>query len=86
VRKSLVNRFISARLDASSGARKIDVSSLAAEGDWLGVAVAERGSRLPFTRGSALLMIGVLVTGLLSSVIAMRAATRMPLLASLRSE
>jgi len=49
-------------------------------------AVAERGSRLPFTRGSALLMIGVLVTGLLSSVIAMRAATRMPLLASLRSE
>jgi len=49
-------------------------------------AVAERGSRLPFTSGSALLMIGVLVTGLLSSVIAMRAATRMPLLASLRSE
>ena len=42
--------------------------------------------RLPFTSGSALLMIGVLVTGLLSSVIAMRAATRMPLLASLRSE
>jgi hypothetical protein len=49
-------------------------------------AVAERGSSLPFTSGSALLMIGVLVTGLLSSVIAMRAATRMPLLASLRSE
>ena len=49
-------------------------------------AVAERGSRLPFTSGSALLMIAVLVTGLLSSVIAMRAATRMPLLASLRSE
>ena len=49
-------------------------------------AVAERGSRLPFTSGSALLMIAVLVTGLLSSVVAMRAATRMPLLASLRSE
>jgi putative ABC transport system permease protein len=49
-------------------------------------AVAERGGRLPFTSGSALLMIAVLVTGLLSSVIAMRVATRMPLLASLRSE
>ncbi len=49
-------------------------------------AVAERGSRLPFTSGSAVLMIAVLVTGLLSSVIAIRAATRMPLLASLRSE
>jgi hypothetical protein len=49
-------------------------------------AVAERGSRLPFTSGSALLMAGVLVAGLLSSVLAMRAATRMPLLASLRSE
>jgi len=49
-------------------------------------AVAERGSRLPFTSGSAVLMVGVLVAGLLSSVLAMRAATRMPLLASLRSE
>jgi hypothetical protein len=49
-------------------------------------AVAERGSRLPFTSGSAVLMIAVLMTGLLSSVLAMRAATRMPLLASLRSE
>ena len=49
-------------------------------------AVAERGSTLPFTAGSALLMIAVLASGLLSSVIAMRAATRMPLLASLRSE
>jgi len=49
-------------------------------------AVAERGSTLPFTSGSALLMVAVLGTGLLSSVIAMRAATRMPLLASLRSE
>jgi hypothetical protein len=49
-------------------------------------AVAERGSRLPFTSGSVLLMVAVFVTGLLSSVIAMRAATRMPLLASLRSE
>jgi putative ABC transport system permease protein len=49
-------------------------------------AVAERGSRLPFTSGSALLMVAVLVTGLLSSVVAMRAATRLPLLESLRSE
>ncbi len=49
-------------------------------------AVAARGSTLPFTSGSALLMIAVLATGLLSSVIAIRAATRMPLLASLRSE
>jgi putative ABC transport system permease protein len=49
-------------------------------------AVAERGSMLPFTSGSVVLMAGVLVTGLLSSVLAMRAATRMPLLASLRSE
>jgi hypothetical protein len=49
-------------------------------------AVAERGSTLPFTSGSAVLMVGVLVAGLLSSVLAMRAATRMPLLASLRSE
>ena len=49
-------------------------------------AVAERGSRLPFTSGSAVLMVAVLIAGLLSSVIAMRAATRMPLLASLRSE
>lgn len=49
-------------------------------------AVAERGGPLPFTGGSAVLMIAVLMTGLLSSVLAMRAATRMPLLASLRSE
>jgi ABC-type lipoprotein release transport system permease subunit len=49
-------------------------------------AVAERGGTLAFTTGSALLMVAVLATGLLSSVIAMRAATRLPLLASLRSE
>lgn len=49
-------------------------------------AVAERGSRAPFTSGSALLIVAVLVTGLLSSLLAIRAATRMPLLASLRSE
>jgi putative ABC transport system permease protein len=49
-------------------------------------AVVERGGRLPFTRGSALLMVAVFATGLLSSVFAMRAATRLPLLASLRSE
>jgi ABC-type antimicrobial peptide transport system permease subunit len=49
-------------------------------------AVAERGGRLPFTSGGALLLFSVFMTGLLSSVIAMRAATRTPLLVSLRSE
>lgn len=49
-------------------------------------AVAERGGRIPLTSGGALLLFAVFTTGLLSSVIAMRAATRTPLLASLRSE
>jgi hypothetical protein len=48
--------------------------------------VIERGGRLPLTSGGALLLFGVFVTGLLSSVVAMRAATRAPLLASLQSE
>ncbi|HLG60077.1 MAG TPA: ABC transporter permease [Vicinamibacterales bacterium] len=49
-------------------------------------AVIERGGRLPLTSGGALLLFGVFVTGLLSSVVALRAATRAPLLASLQSE
>ena len=49
-------------------------------------AVAERGGRLPLTSGGALLIFAVLVTGLLSSLVAARAATRAPLLDALRSE
>jgi putative ABC transport system permease protein len=49
-------------------------------------AAAERGGRLPITTGGALLLFSLLVTGLLSSILAARAATRGPLLASLRSE
>jgi ABC-type antimicrobial peptide transport system permease subunit len=49
-------------------------------------AAAERGSRLPITTGGALLLFALLATGLLSSVLATKAATRAPLLASLRSE
>jgi ABC-type lipoprotein release transport system permease subunit len=49
-------------------------------------AIAERGGRLPITSGGALLLFAVFVTGLLSSIVAMNAATRAPLLSSLRSE
>jgi putative ABC transport system permease protein len=49
-------------------------------------AVAERGGRLPLTSGGALLIFAVLLTGLLSSLVAIRAATRAPLLDALRSE
>jgi hypothetical protein len=49
-------------------------------------AVAERGGRLPLTSGGALLVFAVFVTGLLSSLVATRAATRAPLLDALRSE
>ena len=49
-------------------------------------AVAERGGRMPFTVGAAVLLFAVFVAGLLSSVAATRAATRAPLLSSLRSE
>ena len=48
--------------------------------------VAERGGRLPVTLGAALLLFAVFVTGLVVSVAATRAATRAPLLESLRSE
>ena len=49
-------------------------------------AVVERGGRVPLTSGGVLLLFGVFTTGVLSSVIALRAATRTPLLTSLRSE
>jgi len=49
-------------------------------------AVAERGGRLPLTSGGALLLFAVFMTGLLSSMLAMRIGTRAPLLAALRSE
>jgi putative ABC transport system permease protein len=49
-------------------------------------AIAERGGRLPLTSGGALLLFAVFVAGLLSSVVATRAATRAPLLTALRSE
>ena len=49
-------------------------------------AVAERGGRIPLTSGGALLLFAVLVTGLLASMIATGAATRAPLLESLRAE
>jgi ABC-type antimicrobial peptide transport system permease subunit len=48
--------------------------------------LAERGGRLPITTGAALLLFAVFVTGLVVSVAATRAATRAPLLESLRSE
>ena len=49
-------------------------------------AVVERGGRVPLTSGVALLLFAVFVTGLLSSLIATRVATREPLLEALRCE
>ena len=49
-------------------------------------AVVERGGRVPLTSGGALLLFAVFATGLLSSLVATRAATRAPLLESLRSD
>jgi hypothetical protein len=49
-------------------------------------AVADRGGRLPVNAGGVILVFAVIVTGLLSSVVAIRAATRGSLLSSLRSE
>jgi hypothetical protein len=49
-------------------------------------ALAERGGRLPLSSGGGLLLLAVAASGLLSSVVAIRAATRAPLLSSLRSE
>jgi hypothetical protein len=49
-------------------------------------AVAERGGRLPLTSGGVLLLFAVLAVGLISSLVATRAAVRGPLLESLRYE
>ena len=49
-------------------------------------AIAEHGGRLPATGSSALMLVAVFVAGLVSSVVATRAALRTPLLHSLRSE
>lgn len=49
-------------------------------------AVAERGGRIPLTSGVGLLLFAVFVTGLLSSIVATRVATKGSLLESLRSE
>jgi hypothetical protein len=49
-------------------------------------ALIERGGRLPITSGGVLLLVSVFVVALLSSIAAMAAATRAPLLESLRAE
>jgi ABC-type lipoprotein release transport system permease subunit len=49
-------------------------------------ALVERGGRLPLTSGALLLIFSVFVVALLSSVAAMAAATRGPLLEALRAE
>jgi hypothetical protein len=49
-------------------------------------AALERGARLPLTGGAWLLLLAVLAAGLLSSIVATRAAIRAPLVAALRSE
>lgn len=49
-------------------------------------AAIERGARLPLTTGGWLLLLAVLAAGLVSSVIATRAALRAPLVGALRTE
>jgi ABC-type lipoprotein release transport system permease subunit len=49
-------------------------------------AIMERGGRIPLTTGGALLFGAIIAAGLLSSLVATRAATRGSLLTSLRSE
>jgi len=49
-------------------------------------AVADRGGRLPFSAGALLLLFSVLVVAMLSSVTAMAAVAKSPLLGSLRSD
>ena len=49
-------------------------------------AAIERGARLPLTTGGWLLLLAVLAAGLVSSVIATRAALRAPLIGALRAE
>ena len=62
------------------------VSGAVCAGLAIAPAVAERGGQFPLAGGGALLLIAVLTTGLVSSLVAARAATRAPLLESLRSE
>jgi ABC-type lipoprotein release transport system permease subunit len=52
----------------------------------IGPAIVERGGRIPITAAGALLLIAMLVVAALSTVAATRAATRAPLLESLRAE
>ncbi len=49
-------------------------------------AALERGARLPITTGGWLLLLAVLAAGLVSSIIATRAALRAPLVGALRAE
>jgi ABC-type antimicrobial peptide transport system permease subunit len=49
-------------------------------------AALERGARIPLAGGGWLLLLAVLAAGLLSSIIATRAALRAPLVAALRAE
>jgi putative ABC transport system permease protein len=49
-------------------------------------AAIERGARLPLTSGGGILLLAVLAAGLVSSLIATRAALRTPLVAALRAE
>ncbi len=49
-------------------------------------AVAERGARLPLSSGALLLLFSVFVVAMVSTVVAMTAATRTPILQALRSE
>ncbi len=49
-------------------------------------AAVERGGRLPAAGTGAWLLVAVFLAGLLSSILATRAALRTPLLAALRSE
>lgn len=49
-------------------------------------AALDRGARVPFSGAAGLLLAAVLVAGLLSSVLATRAALRAPLIGALRSE
>jgi ABC-type antimicrobial peptide transport system permease subunit len=49
-------------------------------------AAIERGARLPVTAGGGLLLLAVLAAGLVSSIVATRAALRAPLVAALKAE
>jgi ABC-type antimicrobial peptide transport system permease subunit len=49
-------------------------------------AAAERGARVPISVNGSLLLLAVLAAGLVSSIVATRAALRAPLVAALRSE